>query len=88
METIEVSLCCKADLIEDYKDNPRDHHDAIAIYTCAQCKKECEVETVCAFCRGTGEREIMSHVYANEPHMAYLGDTVPCFCRKLSTIDI
>ena len=51
---IEVSKCCRADLVEDLKDNPRDHHDPIEIYTCSKCKKECEVEEVCEDCRGTG----------------------------------
>lgn len=55
MNTIEVSACCKADLVEDFRENPRDHHDPIEIYSCSKCKKECEVEEVCAFCRGTGE---------------------------------
>ena len=39
METVEVSACCKANLVEDFKDNPRDHHDLIEIYTCEKCKK-------------------------------------------------
>lgn len=55
METTEVSKCCHAELVEDFKDNPRDHHDPIEIYTCKDCKKECEVEEVCAHCLGEGE---------------------------------
>ena len=39
---IEVSKCCGALVYEDYKDNPRDHHDPIEIYTCSKCKCECE----------------------------------------------
>lgn len=80
METIEVSACCKADLVEDYKDNPRDHHDPIEIYTCKKCKKECEVEEVCADCLGTGEVTTMESVYAGEPHMAPIG-TAKCHCQ-------
>lgn len=81
METKEVSKCCGADLVEDFKDNPKDHHDPIEIYTCKRCKKECEVEEVCAECGGTGEVTTMERVYANEPHTAPIG-TAPCpVCR-------
>jgi hypothetical protein len=55
METTEVSNCCHAELVEDYKTSWNDHHDLIEIYTCADCKKECEVEEVCADCLGEGE---------------------------------
>jgi len=80
MATIEVSKCCLADLVEDFKDNPRDHHDPIEIYTCAKCKKECEVEEVCEFCLGEGETTTMETVYAGEPHQAPIG-TQKCICR-------
>lgn len=36
---------------------------------------------VCEFCGGTGEYEIESYVYANEPHRAYLGETRVCICQ-------
>jgi hypothetical protein len=52
METIEVSNCCHADLVEDFKG---DHHDPIEIYTCKKCKQECDVEDICAICLGSGE---------------------------------
>ena len=52
---IDVSTCCKATPVEDFRDNPRDHHDPIEIYTCSECKKECDIEEVCEFCLGTGE---------------------------------
>lgn len=77
---IEVSTCCGVEAIEDYKDNPRDHHDPIEIYTCSKCKKECEVEDVCYFCLGTGETTEMEQVYPNEPHMAPIG-TRKCDCQ-------
>ena len=80
MSTIEVSSCCKAPLVEDYRDNPRDHHDPIEIYTCEKCKKECEVEEVCEDCLGTGEVDTMEQVYANEPHTAPIG-TRACHCQ-------
>lgn len=81
METIEVSQCCQAELVEDYKNNPRDHHDPIEIYTCKKCGLECEVEEVCAECGGTGEVTTMEAVYAGEPHMAPIGNA-PCpACR-------
>lgn len=72
-ETIEVSECCRADLVEGFKNNPRDHHDPIEIYTCAKCEKECEVEEVCAVCRGEGEITVDEQVYPGEPHMAPTG---------------
>lgn len=41
--TKELSNCCKAEVYEGYKDNPRDHHDPIEIYRCLKCKRECDV---------------------------------------------
>lgn len=42
----EVSVCCGARPIEAFRDNPRDHHDPIEIYTCEKCGLECEtIET-------------------------------------------
>lgn len=38
----EVSECCGANLVEDFKENFRDHHDPIEIYTCYKCKLECD----------------------------------------------
>lgn len=55
METISISKCCRVEAVEDYKDNPKDHHDPIPIYICKKCKLECEVEDVCEDCFGTGE---------------------------------
>lgn len=81
METIEVSVCCKAEVIEGFKDNPRDHHDPIEIYTCVKCEKECDVEDVCAECGGTGEVSVMEAVYPGEPHMADIG-TQKCPCQR------
>jgi RecJ-like exonuclease len=40
-----------------------------------------EEEEVCPECQGTGEVHVLSKVYANEPHVADLGDTVPCHCQ-------
>lgn len=80
METVEVSKCCRADLVEDFKENPRDHDDPIEIYTCSECKKECEVEEVCADCLGTGEVTTMEQVWAGEPHIAPIG-TSKCHCQ-------
>lgn len=40
-------------------------------------------EKPCEECDGTGRIEVESTVYPNEPHTAYLGDTVPCpLCTK------
>lgn len=78
-ETTEVSKCCRAELVEDFKDNPKDHHDPIEIYTCKKCGKECEVEEVCADCLGTGEVTTMETVWAGEPHTAPIG-TEKCIC--------
>lgn len=75
-----LSVCCKATPIEDFKDNPRDHHDSIPIYTCEKCKQECEVDDFCEHCHGTGEVTTMERVYANEPHMAPIG-TEKCICQ-------
>jgi len=57
-EMITVSTCCKEEAFEDFKENPRDHHDPIEIYTCSKCKKECDVEDVCAYCYGEGEYSV------------------------------
>ncbi len=77
MATTLISKCCRQDAIEDYKDNPRDHHDPIEIYTCPRCKKECETEEVCETCLGEGEVTTMEQVWAGEPHMAPIG-TAKC----------
>jgi RecJ-like exonuclease len=79
--TKEVSKCCKDKLVEDYKNNPRDHHDPIAIYTCGKCKLECEVDEieVCEHCDGTGEVSVDEQVYPGEPHTASIG-TRKCIC--------
>lgn len=79
-ETTEVSKCCRAELVEDFKENPRDHHDPIEIYSCKKCGKECEVEEVCADCLGTGEVTTMEQVWAGEPHTAPIG-TEKCICQ-------
>jgi hypothetical protein len=64
-KTIEVSSCCKADLVEDFRDNPRDHHDPIEIYSCSKCKRECEAEeqATCPLdiCDGSGKYEEMEY---------------------------
>jgi hypothetical protein len=39
---------------------------------------------VCAFCRGTGEVEVMERVHAGEPHMAPTGTAV-CECKLQDT---
>jgi hypothetical protein len=77
---IEVSKCCRANPIEDFKDNPRDHHDPEPVYTCSKCKQECEVEEVCEECLGTGEVTVDEQVYLGEPHAAPIG-TEKCRCR-------
>lgn len=81
-EQITISLCCKAEAIEDYKDNLRDHHDPEPIYTCSKCKEECDVEeNVCAYCLGTGEVTTMETVYPGESHVAPIG-TETCACQR------
>ena len=76
---IERSQCCKAQLVEAYKNNPRDHHDPIAIYECEKCKQECEVEEVCGECLGEGT--VASDVDDGEGHtMAGVG-TIKCKCN-------
>jgi len=79
MATIEVSKCCLADLVEDFKENPRDHHDPIEIYTCSKCKKECEVEEVCEFCYGEGE--VSTDESDGEGHIMRGVGTQKCICR-------
>lgn len=79
-QTKEVSSCCKAIPIEDYKENPRDHHAPIEIYTCDKCKLECDVEEVCELCDGSGEVTVSEQVWPNEPHMADIG-TQKCICK-------
>ena len=78
-ETVQVSVCCKADAIEDFKDNPRDHHDPIEIYTCSKCQKECEVEDVCAFCLGEGEYS--TDESDGEGHVMRGVGTQKCHCK-------
>lgn len=85
-EKIEVSICCKATPIEDFKDNPNDHHDPIPIYRCAKCKLECDTEEVCEYCLGEGEVSVDEAVYPGEPHMASIG-TQKCICKLNSTND-
>lgn len=80
METVEVSKCCRADLVEDFKENPRDHHDPIEIYTCSKCKKECEVEEVCAYCFGEGEYPVDES--DGEGHTMRGVGTQKCHCRN------
>lgn len=41
-QSTEVSECCHAELVEDFKENPRDHHDPHPILTCAKCHRECQ----------------------------------------------
>ncbi|MFA6158866.1 MAG: hypothetical protein WC763_04590 [Candidatus Paceibacterota bacterium] len=77
---VEVSVCCHASPIEDFKDNPRDHHDPEPIYVCSKCKKECKVEDVCEYCLGAGEVTVDERVYPGEPHMAPIG-TEKCQCQ-------
>lgn len=80
MSTILISKCHREIALEDYKDNPRDHHDPIAIYRCPKCHEECDVEEVCDECLGTGEVTVDEQVYAGEPHMAPIG-TRTCICK-------
>lgn len=44
-------------------------------------------EIVCPECGGTGEIPIQSQVYPGEPHMADLGDTIPCPVCKVREPD-
>ena len=39
----EVSDCCKADVIEDTRENSRDHHDPIPVTICLGCGRECNL---------------------------------------------
>lgn len=79
MTTKEISVCCKADVTEDYKPHPRDKHEDIDIYVCDKCKLECEVESVCELCNGTGKVSQSEAVYPGEPHMADIGEST-CEC--------
>ena len=74
---INVSDCCKAGLIEDFKNNPRDHHDPFEIYICEKCKQECEEIDVCEICLDTGKYEeedgytkVCPHVDTEEADMS------------------
>lgn len=77
-ETTTISTCCREEAVEDFKDNPRDHHDPIAIYTCSKCKKECDVEEVCEFCLGEGEYSV--DVDDGEGHTMRGVGTQKCHC--------
>ena len=52
---IEISKCCGVEVYESFKDNLKDHHDPIEIYRCSKCQLECDIETVCELCLGSGE---------------------------------
>ncbi len=76
---IEVSVCCKAGVVEDSKTDPRDHHNSIPICTCSKCKQECQVENVCEYCRGDGEVSVDET--DGEGHMMSGVGTEKCECR-------
>jgi len=54
----EMSECCKANALEDYRPGLLDHHDLIEIYRCSKCKQECDLTEVCSICHDSGEAEI------------------------------
>lgn len=37
-----ISECCKSEVLEGFRDNPRDHHDPIPTYICLKCGNECQ----------------------------------------------
>lgn len=76
---IEISKCCKNSVYEDFKDNPRDHHDPIEIYRCSKCKLECEIEEACELCLGTGEVSVDES--DGEGHIMRGVGTRKCECR-------
>lgn len=76
---VEVSDCCKTEVVESFKDNPRDHHDPIAIYTCSKCKEECEAVGICEFCFGSGVIENMT--WDNDAHCYMPDGDRPCVCK-------
>lgn len=85
MTTLEKVLtsasdCCGAELIEAFRDNPRDHHDPIAIYQCSKCECECDEVAVCDFCRGSGQIENLEW---SEDGKCYMpgGEMRKCVCR-------
>ena len=55
---------------------PREMHKAV----CSECKKECEVETVCATCHGEGEYSIDESDV--ESHMVPGVGTQRCHCQN------
>lgn len=75
----EVSHCCKARLIDDFKENFWDHDDPIEIYTCETCKQECDVEEVCDDCLGTGE--IVTDEDDGEGHVMRGVGNRKCHCQ-------
>lgn len=79
MDTIEVSKCCRADVLEPY--------DEINVNTCAECGKPCEAEKVCAECRGTGKIRFDEPVYPGEPHMADTGTRKCPSCGPMTEED-
>ena len=82
MHKVEVSVCCKATPIEDFIENPLDHHDPVPVYVCSKCKRMCDVESVCSECFGTGEVTVDEEVYINEPHIRAPIGTRKCLCKQ------
>jgi len=76
---IEISKCCKNSVYEDFRDNPRDHHDPIEIYRCSKCNLECEIEEACELCLGTGEVSVDES--DGEGHIMRGVGTRKCECR-------
>ena len=88
INTIQISICCKADVIEDFEENPNDHHDPFPIYRCMKCKLSCDVEDVCEECRGDGEVTTMEAVYNDDPSILAPIGSAPCpGCRGVDDAD-
>lgn len=79
-ETTFISKCCREEANEDYKPHPKDKNEDIDIWVCSKCKKECEVEEVCAYCLGEGEYS--TDESDGEGHIMRGVGTQKCHCTK------
>lgn len=73
---ILISKCHVAEVTE--KESVTD--DIHYVYVCTKCKQECEVESVCAVCLGTGV--VDTYYRGDDTGYNYVVDgTKPCICQ-------
>lgn len=61
------SECHKAEVFEDFIENPRDHHDPTPVYRCHECLGVCNVVEVCKYCfsKKDGEEDLKTKIMKN-----------------------